>query len=427
MIKAIETKKLGKKYIISHEKEAMVRHILPKFFSIRDREEFWALQEINLEIRKGECIGVIGRNGAGKSTLLNIFAGITFPTQGEVLVNGKISAILTLGAGFHPELTGEENIYLNASILGLRLKEIKRRFNEIVEFSELKDFIDAPLQTYSSGMYMRLGFSIAIHIDFDILLIDEILSVGDIGFQEKCLTKLKEFHKNGKTLVITSQSLDLLKYLCDKTLLLERGKIEFIGESQDAIAQYQEMMSIKEEKDIQILAERTSRPLFIRGSSNSDSEGKVEAIKSNWGTRVGTGDIEIKRVRLVDSRGKEEPIFETGQRLKVWVDFFVHTEIADPHFGIAIFRDDGTYCYGPNTRFDGIKIPKLKKGAGWFSIEYQELNLLPGSYKISVAIWEREERFAYDYHYAFYDFKVCSSKKDHGVVYLRHKWLWKLP
>lgn len=427
MMKAIETINLGKKYIVSHEKEALIRHILPRFLSIKSQEEFWALKDINLEINKGECLGVIGRNGAGKSTLLNILAGITFPTEGKVLVDGRVSAILSLGAGFHPELTGEENVYLNASILGLRVKNIKKRFQEIVEFSEIGHFIDAPLQTYSAGMYMRLGFSIAIHIDFDVLLIDEALSVGDISFQEKCIYKLKEFHKKGATLVIVSQSLDLLKELCDKVVLLERGRVEFIKEPREAIAQYQEMMSIKEEKDVQIVSRLPPKPVFVRSSSNSDSEAKVESIKSNWGTRAGTGDIEIKRVRLLDSRGKEESVFETSQRLKVWVDFFVHSEIADPHFGIAIFRDDGTYCYGPNTRFDGIKIPKLKKGGGWFSIEYRELNLLPGSYNISVAIWEKEERFAYDYHYAFYSFKVCSSKKDHGVVYLRHKWLWKLP
>ena len=245
MTKTIEIKKLGKKYSIFHEKGALVRDIPLWFLGIKKYEELWALQDIDLEVNAGECLGVIGGNGAGKSTLLNILSGITFPTQGAVKLNGKISAILSLGAGFHPELTGEENIYLNASILGLGLAEIKERFKEIVEFSELKDFIDAPLRTYSTGMYMRLGFSVAIHTDFDILLIDEILSVGDIGFQEKCLNKLKDFHHIGKTIIIVSQSLELLKILCNKVALLNRGKIDFIGEPSDAIKRYKELMQRK--------------------------------------------------------------------------------------------------------------------------------------------------------------------------------------
>lgn len=423
MTEAIVTKNLGKKYIISHEKEAMVRHILPGFLKIKNYEAFWALQDINLKINKGECLGIIGRNGAGKSTLLNILAGVTFPTLGLVKINGKISAILSLGAGFHPELTGEENIYLNASILGLRLKEIKERFKEIIEFSGLNNFIDAPLKTYSAGMYMRLGFSIAAHIDFDILLIDEILSVGDISFQEKCLNKLKEFRRLGKTLIMVSQSPFLLQELTDRIILLEKGNLRLQGMPKEVNAYYEEMMAVKEAKYTQ--AVDTNSPVPIGNLPNAESEKKKEDPKSGWGTKRGTGDVRIKRVRFLNPRGKEEFIFETGSRLKVWVDFTVLNEVKDPHFGIAIFKDDGTYCYGPNTRFDGIKIPRLKKGEGWFSLEYRELNLLPGNYKVSVAIWEKDEKFAYDYHYAYYKFEVVSDKEGHGVLYLDHKWKWR--
>jgi ABC-2 type transport system ATP-binding protein/lipopolysaccharide transport system ATP-binding protein len=418
MIKAIETRNLGKQYIISHEKEAMVRHIFPRFLNIKKYEQFWALQDINLEVDKGECVGIIGRNGAGKSTLLSILAGITFLSQGSIKINGKVSAVLSLGAGFHPELTGEENIYLNASILGMRLKDIKERFIDIVSFSELKDFIDVPLKVYSAGMYMRLGFSIAIYTDFDILLIDEIISVGDIAFQERCLNKLREFHNKGKTLVIASQSLSLLNRFCNKIILLERGKIKFLGEPKDAINRYQSLIQkwgIKEQGE--------SEKLISVSELGYLSNKEAKQILLGWGSRDGTREVRITKVRLVDYKGEERTTFNTGENLTVIVDFIVHQEVENPHFGVAIFRKEGIYCYGPNTKFDKIKIRKLRKGNGRFSIKYFKLPLLSGEYAISVGIWENEERFAYDYYNAYYNFEIRNSNiSDKGILYLCHRW-----
>ncbi len=422
MIKAIEAKNLGKKYIISHEKEAMIRHIFPKFFGIRHYEEFWALQNINLEIKRGECVGIIGRNGAGKSTLLNILAGVTFPTEGLIKVNGKISAILTLGAGFHPELTGEENIYLNAAILGLRLKDIRRRYNEIVEFSELKDFIDAPLKTYSTGMNMRLGFAIAINVDFDTLLIDEILTVGDLFFQEKCFKKLKELRKHGKSLVMVSQSPDLLTTLSDLTILLDKGKIILTDIPKKVMDYYQRELL----KEVPIAGKDVDGKVHKEESRlmKADFNKEINVKIGSYGARTGNEDAQITKVRFFNGKFIETTLFHTGEVLKVLVDYVVNKEIEDPHFGVAIFREDGLYCYGPNTRFDKIKIKRLKIGKGQFSIKYKRLNLLPGKYRISVAIWEKDEKFAYDYHYAYYKFEVISDKKDHGVLFLEHKWKW---
>jgi ABC-type polysaccharide/polyol phosphate transport system ATPase subunit len=425
MTKTIEIRNLGKKYIISHEKEAMVRHIFPRLLGIKKYEEFWALQDINLEINKGECLGIIGRNGAGKTTLLNILAGITSPTHGKVLVNGKISAILTLGAGFHPELTGEENVYLNASILGLSSKEIKRRFNEIVEFSELKDFIDAPLKTYSTGMYMRLGFAIAINVDFDILLIDEILTVGDLFFQEKCLNKLKELRKKGKTLVFVSQSPDLLNILSNFAILLDKGKIILVNSPKNVTEYYQREIF----KEIPVIKKDIKDKVQIEETRITD-EGlnkEINVSKDGWRVKMGSQDAQITKVSFFNGRLKETNLFHTGEKLKVVVEYVVKKEIEDPHFGVAIFTEDGLYCYGPNTRFDKIKIKRLKVGRGEFSIKYKRLNLLPGQYRVSVAIWEKDEKFAYDYHRAYYKFEVVSDKKDHGALYLDHKWHWKLP
>ena len=428
---AVKLDNIGKKFIISHEKEALIRHLLPKFLRIKSYEELWALNNINLEIEEGLTYGIIGRNGAGKTTLLNVVSGITFPTRGKVYLNGKVSTLLSLGAGFHPELTGEENIYINGSILGLKIKEIKKRFKQIVDFSELGDFISAPLQTYSAGMYMRLGFSIAINVDFDILLMDEILAVGDISFQNKCLKKLRELQELGKTIMMVSQSLDLLNQLCHKTVLLDKGEILSQGITGQVTDYYKGLMSKKiSQNELQgqkeIIRKKSVKKLATK-DTNKDNFTDWFIPKDAWGTKSGTDDVQIIEVKLLNRKNKESTMYKTGENMKIKVKYIVHKEIDEPHFGVAIFREDGTYCFGPNTKFDGLKIERLKKGEGEFSIEYKSLNLLSGKYRVSVAIWEKNERFAYDNHYALYKFEVIPEKRDHGILYLDHKWRWRLP
>lgn len=398
---AVDLVNIGKEYALSCEKQALVRFFFPKLLRIRSFKNFWALKEVNLKIQQGQTLGVLGRNGAGKTTLLNIIAGIVFPTQGRVAVNGMVSALLGLGAGFHPELTGEENIYINGSILGLKNKEIRKRFDEIVGFSGLGHFITAPLHTYSTGMYLRLGFSIAVNVDFDILLIDEILGVGDISFQRQCLDKITHFQRENKTIILVSQDMNLINKLCSRAVLLDAGRIVFEGEPEEAAEFYQKVVCGKE---------------LTKSISGS------QIPKEAWGIRMGTGEVEIVAVKLLNDKNQESGVFKTAESMKVNVKYFVHSEVRDPHFGVAIFKEDGTYCYGPNTRLDGIKIDKLNQGEGEFTIEYKNLNLLPGEYRISVAIWDKEENFAYDHHYAFYRFEVISQKRDHGIVYLEHSW-----
>lgn len=427
MTGAVETRNLCKKYLIAREKNALIRYLLPGYLGIRNYEEFWALRDINLDIENGECVGIIGRNGAGKSSLLKILAGITFPSEGSVKTKGKVSAILGLGEGFHPDLTGRENIFLNAAILGLDKNQVRKKFSAIVEFSELGDFIELPLKVYSTGMCMRLGFAVAIHVDFDILLIDEILAVGDIAFQRKCLDKLKQFRILGKTLIMASQSTYLLKEFSQRMMILDKGRVSFAGSPEKVIEQYTEMMSVGENDLKQDAGLIFQEAIAVDNLSNPELEKETPKSKDGWGTITGNRDLEITKIRILNSRNQGQLSFRTGQPLKVRVDFIAHGEIADPHFGIAIFKEDGTYCYGPNTRFDGIKIPKIKPGRGWFCIEYRELNLLPGNYKISVAIWEKDEKFAYAYHNAYYDFRVYFHKKDQGLAYLSHRWKYKLP
>jgi len=434
----IKLENISKKYIISHEKQALVRNMLPNFLR-SSYEEFWALRDINLDLDTDRSLGILGRNGSGKTTLLNIISGITIPTKGCVTVGGKVSTLLTLGAGFHPELTGEENIYLNGTILGMTMNQIRSRLRDIVNFCELNDFINAPLRTYSAGMQMRLGFAIAINVSFDILLIDEVLSVGDIAFQQKCLDRMREIRTQGKTIILVSQSLDLIKDFCDEAIIMEDGRILCREESGVLINKYREAMSIKsedtevhKEPKVKNKAHREINKFIKFEEHNYNNETKQPPTIINLRqyaqrSKTGTQQARITKVRFLDSKGIERSVFETGEKMRVVVDYIVNKEILDPHFGIAIFKNNGIYCFGPNTRFDGIKIERLKKGKGQFSIEYKSLNLLPGRYLVSVVIWEKDEKFAYDYHYAYYSFDIVSNKKDHGVCFIEHKWRWALP
>lgn len=236
----ISFKNVGKKY--QRSKKLYFKQALLDLFKGSAKEYFWALKNINLNIYKGEKVGIIGVNGSGKSTILKITSGVITPTEGVVDVSGKISPLIELGAGFHPELTGRENIYLNGVILGLKNEEIEEKFESIVKFAELKDFIDTPVKHYSSGMYMRLGFAIAIHVEPDILLIDEILAVGDIGFQKKCLEKMEEFHQKGVTIVVVTHSMETIINFCDRAILLSGGRLVYQGNPDKIVEKYKSLL-----------------------------------------------------------------------------------------------------------------------------------------------------------------------------------------
>ena len=391
---------LNKKFLLHYDRAAY-----PK-------AEINALKNINLEIQDGQVVGIIGRNGSGKTTLLNIIAGVMTPTSGKVEVFGKISSMLGLGAGFQLELSGRENIFLNASLLGMSDDEIKKKFYDMVKFSELGAFLDKPLQSYSQGMRMRLGFSVATHVDLDILLVDEVLSVGDFDFQNKSYEKIEEFKKKGKTMLIASQSLDVIERLCDKVILLEKGEIIKMGKPAEVIKRYK-----------QLLAERCFSEIYAEDQKVMIEEGlRWWAIKEEWESRVGPKEIEVTQVSLLNSKDKEVSDFQVDDDLIVKVNFIVHNKVYDPHFGVAIFKEDGTYCYGPNTRFDGYRFDEVEKGKGWLSIKYKNLNLMPGKYRISLGIWDRIEKYPYDYLPGFYKFKIVGSCVPKWIFKLKHRW-----
>ena len=406
-MKAIVLRDVGKRFILTHQSGGAAEGMFSSVRGHKVATEFWALRGINMEINQGKVIGVIGRNGAGKTTLLNLLAGISTPTTGKLEINGRVSSLLTLGAGFQDELTGDENIYLNSSIIGMGRNEINKKYRSIVEFSELDGFLDSPLQTYSQGMRLRLGFSIAAHMDFDILLTDEILSVGDVSFQKKCFNKIGEFKKQNKTMIITSHDIDTINRICDEIFLLEKGEIVQQGTSEKISTRYLELLS------------ESSLPETFR-----QRYGKTKwwADKRSWEKKEGSKEVSIVEVKTYNSRGKQTSVFKSGETVRLEARFIVEKEVKASHFGVAIFREDGAYCYGPNTLFDGQPIEKLDKGEGFFSIEYKPLSLKPGSYRFSAAVWDSTELWAYDYHAGFYKFEIVGENKNSQLLNLQYKW-----
>jgi len=371
---------------------------------------FWALRNIYMNVNKGEIIGIIGRNGSGKTTLLNIIASGLPISEGEIIVHGKVSALLTLGAGFQDEFTGEENIYLNASLLGMKREEIKNVFKDIVEFSELGDFINTPLGSYSSGMRVRLGFSIAIQKEFDVLVTDEIMAVGDVSFQKKCFEKMADFKRQGRSMIIATQDIGVAERFCDRLFLLEDGQIVSTGSPTEVTERYQVLLSkhkILSEGDRSSMVTETKR-------WGTDME--------QWGTREGTKEVIIKDLVILNKSGKKTDKIKSGDMVKTRVNFTINEEIDNFHFGVAIFREDGVYCYGPNTQFDGLAIQRTGKGDGYFELECEELLLMSGTYYISAAIWDKNETLAYDYHKCNYKLEVSGTPIYGQLLYLSSKW-----
>lgn len=374
-------------------------------------DDFWALKDVDYEVEKGQTTGIIGRNGAGKTTLLFIIAGVLSPTEGEILVDGKVMGLFNLGVGFQDELNGRENIFLNGTILGAGREEIENKLDSIVEFSELGDFINMPLGSYSQGMRLRLGFSIIANLDFDILVIDEVLAVGDALFQNKCFERLIDFKRRGKTLVITTQAMDFIERLCDRVMLLDHGRVVFAGDVAAGINKYRSLLNSEK---------------FFVGHLQQDLN-LVRQTKrwadniSDWGQKFGGKEIVIDSVEFIGRNGTNNGKVDTQDPLTIKVHYTARQRVEDPHFGIAIFRKDGVYCYGPNTKFDGYRISELKKGRGHFTLFYRSMFLAPGTYRVSVAIWDKKETLAFDHHYGCYELVITGDNKNHELTNMPFK------
>jgi ABC-type polysaccharide/polyol phosphate transport system ATPase subunit len=397
---------------------------------LRPNETFPAVANVTFSVPKGQTLGVIGRNGSGKSTTLKLVAGITKPTSGTVAVKGRISALIELGAGFHPEISGRENVFINGIMLGLSKREITRRFDEIVEFAELEDFIDAPVKTYSSGMYMRLGFAVAIHVDPDVLLVDEVLAVGDEGFTHKCLDKFGEFKRRGKTILLVTHSLGLVERFCDEALWMDGGRMKVQGDPKRVVGAYITDVEKSEEKELAAADARAKDAAAVMSPDDPVSavlpDHPIEtadapadmfrATEGRWGSR----EIEITAVELIDQDGSAGHVFQSGDPLTIRVRLRAPLEMHDFVIGIGIFNAEGVCCYGTNTDLEQLKALRIFGDAD-ASFAIDRLDLVEGTYKLDVAV-HKQDGYPYDYHRLLYTFRVKSRTKDVGIYRPPHQW-----
>jgi ABC-type polysaccharide/polyol phosphate transport system ATPase subunit len=393
---------------------------------LRPEETFPALKGVTFDVPAGRTFAIIGRNGSGKSTALKLVAGITKPTTGTVTVNGRISALIELGAGFHPEISGRENVYINGIMLGLTKREITRRFAEIVEFAELQDFIDAPVKTYSSGMYMRLGFAVAIHVDPDILLVDEVLAVGDEGFTHKCLDKFSEFKRRGKTILLVTHALSLVERFCDEALWLDSGKIRGSGDPKRVVGAYltdvgkseeQELARVEARAQNVDLAAITPEPTVPAPGPPAASPGDMsQQDEGRWGSR----EVEITGVTLTGRDGQPAHIFQSGEPVSINLNVRAHEAVDDFVFGVGLYSADGISCYGTNTHLENFA-PQEIRGDGEVRFVIDSLDLVEGTYKLDVAVHTRDG-YPYDYHRLLYTFRVKSRTQDVGIYRPKHSW-----
>jgi ABC-type polysaccharide/polyol phosphate transport system ATPase subunit len=364
-----------------------------------------ALKSVSFAVDRGEAFGIIGRNGSGKSTLLKLISGILKPTSGRIHVGGRIAALIELGAGFHPEITGRENIYINGIMLGLTRKEIDARFASIVDFSGIGPFIDQPVKTYSSGMYVRLGFAVAVHVDPDILLIDEVLSVGDEEFSAKCVAKIQEMKYRGVTLVFVTHQLDQVRNLCDRALWLDHGEIKSIGDPVRVVDEYLQNVS------------SGGQAAAAAVQPKQEPEKPKEATEEE---RWGSGEVVLKRVALTDDKGRELVALGPGAGATIDIDVEVRAPQDDFVFGIGIYHADGTCVYGTNTDLEGLA-PERLDADGRVRFVMPSLDLVAGTYRLDAAVHTRNGR-AFDYRRGVLRFVVGARVHDIGVYRPKHQW-----
>lgn len=372
-------------------------------------EERRVLDGISFDICKGEAVGLIGSNGCGKSTTLKLLTKIIFPDEGKIEINGRVSSLLELGAGFHPDMSGRENIYTNAAIFGLKKCEIDQRMDDIIRFSELEDFIDNPVRTYSSGMYMRLAFSVAINVNADILLIDEILAVGDVSFQKKCIDKIIEIKNAGTTIVLVSHSMGQIEQICDKAIWLEEGRVKEIGDAKVVDAHYQDQM--EEKRLIKIREQQREK----------DSEGYEDeaSIFNKLTIRNGNGKVKFFKVWLEDTKGNAQEIFGIRNRFSIKAAYGSTIAKTTAIMSFAITRRDGVLCYATNSDINGQYLELEEKGE--IAVEIKENSLLKGEYMLNIAIMSREGEVYDDLQRVLF-FSIDSTGEEQGICQLKCEW-----
>ena len=406
---AIEVRNLKKIFKIYPDKSNSIKEKI-LFFKRNKYEVNQVLDGVSFDIKKGEAVGLIGKNGCGKSTTLKLLNRIMYPTSGTIRVNGRVSSLIELGAGFHPDMSGRENIYTNASIFGLTKKQIDEKLDDIIEFSELGEAVDNPVRTYSSGMYMRLAFSVAINVEADVLLIDEILAVGDVSFQKKCFEKLREIKYSGTTIVIVSHSLQQIEQICDKSIWIEKGYIRQIGSPKEIHLKY--LKEMEEER----------QRLIHEAQKNKEND--IEDRDSFCGKKVirsGSGEVYFTNVTLKDKEEKLQNVYKSHDFMQVQYDFVNKSDIEEAVFSVRIYKDDNTHCYGTTSDIecnDTIKI----KGKNKFIVDFDDLCLLDGNYMIDVDVKDKTGDIVYDSIHDTIRFDVINEDGRTGVCAIRTSW-----
>jgi ABC-type polysaccharide/polyol phosphate transport system ATPase subunit len=402
---AIRLAGVSRRYKVVSDRNLTLKEMLLRRGGRTRGTSFWALRDINLEITPGESVGLVGRNGSGKSTLLKLLAGIMEPTEGTVEAGGSMASMLELGAGFHPDFTGRENLFLNASILGIPDREIGARFDEIVDFAELSDFIDAPVRTYSSGMQMRLAFAVASHVRADIMLLDEVFAVGDEAFQLKCHGRMHDFHRHGGTIIFVSHDASAIESMCDRVVLLEAGSVLMDATPREVMPRYH-----------RLLADKGSRtPIDAEPADVSPPE----ALGSD--KRWGSGVLEITGVRLLDAAGHAAGSFQSGELVVVEIAFAGRRPVRFPSVGVTIHSADGTLCYGTNTGRQKFSLDDEVAG-GVMRFTVPRLHLHEGRFAVTVAIGSNDESEVYDWLDRWLEFSVFASGGGIGIVDLAGEW-----
>lgn len=404
---AIRVENLTKVYKLYDKPVDRLKESLHPFRKTYHRE-FYALKDVSFEIKKGETVGIIGKNGSGKSTLLKIITGVLTPTSGMVQVNGKVSALLELGAGFNPEMTGIENIYLNGTIMGYTKEEMDTKIDDILSFADIGDFVCQPVKSYSSGMFARLAFAVSINVDPDILIVDEALAVGDLRFQLKCMDKFTEFREKGKTILFVTHDINSVKRFCSSCIWINEGEVQAAGNTDEITDLYLDYLKVSETED------SLTASIF--------TQNQLEEIKIN---DVEIDDVEIaelKSIKIMDAYGNESKVFQHNEEMIVQIDYVVADEtIEDAVLGVAIRSVDHVYICGLNTLLDEVKVP-WKYGKNRFYLKYKNMNLIGGSYYIDVAIFERNATVPIEYKSKVASFTVRSKYIGEGIVVLEHLW-----
>lgn len=383
-------------------RERLVEMIKHPFGGSVEAESIWALRDVSFDADEGEVVGIVGRNGAGKSTLLKILSRITYPTSGEVRVNGRVASLLEVGTGFHDELTGRENIYLNGSILGMRKREVEERFDAIVDFSGVEQFIDTPIKHYSSGMRLRLGFAVAAHLEPDVLIVDEVLAVGDAGFQKKCIQAMEGLRNSGRTVLFVSHNLAAVENLCSRGIWIDAGKIRMDGRAKEVIIAY--MGSFAGER--------------VSGSDLSKTK-----------DRLGSGEIRYTRLEYLNPDDTPCAITRSGDTLILRFHYHAEKVVNDSSFGFRLYTEMGTLITETSTWHNGIDIPKVGPGDGYIDVEIESLNLVPGQYSFSLwitgqskTVYDGDVRASLEVEAADVYRSGRMLNSSYGLVYFPQRW-----